>query len=79
MVDDRFNPPSVTIKAGTTVIWVNRGADWHSVAAFDRSFESGQVAPGESFTYTFTVPGVYKFICKHHARQGMFGTIVVTA
>ncbi len=79
MLDDRFDPTTITIKAGTTVIWINRGADWHSVASFDRSFESQQVAPGESFAYTFTVPGVYKFICKHHARQGMFGTIIVTA
>ncbi|MER3484929.1 MAG: hypothetical protein C4345_02065 [Chloroflexota bacterium] len=79
MVDDRFDPTSITIKSGTTVIWENRGADWHSVASFDRSFESQQVAPGSSFSHTFTVPGVYKFICKHHARQGMIGTIIVSA
>jgi FtsP/CotA-like multicopper oxidase with cupredoxin domain len=79
MVDDRFAPTSITIKAGTTVTWVNRGADWHSVASFDRSFESGQIAPGDSFSQTFTVPGMYKFLCKHHARQGMIGTIIVTA
>jgi plastocyanin len=78
MFDDRFEPKSLTIKAGQTVVWVNNGADWHSVAAFDASFESDQIAPGETFSHTFTTPGIYKFICKHHARHGMIGEIVVT-
>jgi plastocyanin len=78
MEDDRFNPKSLTIKVGQTVTWINKGADWHSVAAFDGSFESDQIAPGETFSHTFTTPGIYKFICKHHARQGMIGQIIVT-
>ncbi len=79
MEDDRFDPKSLTIKAGQTVTWVNQGADWHSVASFDGSFESAQVSPGESFSHTFATPGTYKFICKHHGRQGMIGQVVVTA
>jgi FtsP/CotA-like multicopper oxidase with cupredoxin domain len=78
MEDDRFDPKSLTVKAGTTVTWINKGADWHSVAAFDGSFESDQVSPGETFSHTFTTPGIYKFICKHHGRQGMIGQITVT-
>lgn len=79
MEDDRFDPRSLTVPVGTTVVWVNKGADWHSVAAFDGSFESAQLATGESFSYTFTTPGTYNFICKHHGRQGMIGQIIVTA
>ena len=78
MLDDRFEPRALTITAGTTVVWVNKGADWHSVAATDLSFESGQIASGSSFSVTFDEPGTYGYICKHHARQGMFGSIVVT-
>jgi plastocyanin len=78
MEDDRFDPKSLTIEAGQTVTWVNQGADWHSVASFDGSFESAQVSPGESFSHTFATPGTYKFICKHHGRQGMIGQVVVT-
>jgi plastocyanin len=78
MEDDRFNPKSLTIEAGQTVTWINKGADWHSVAAFDGSFEVDQVGSGETFSHTFATPGIYKFICKHHARQGMIGEIVVT-
>jgi FtsP/CotA-like multicopper oxidase with cupredoxin domain/plastocyanin len=78
MEDDHYDPKLLTIKAGTTVTWVNTGANWHSVAAFDGSFESPQISPGESFTHIFTIPGTYKYICKHHGRQGMIGQIIVT-
>jgi plastocyanin len=78
MEDDRFDPKTITISAGTTVIWTNTGRDWHSVAAFDGSFESGQIAPGESYSQTFTTAGEYSYICKHHGRQGMIGKIIVT-
>src|SRR5215207_671661 len=77
MVDDRFNPPELTIAAGTTLRFVNRGANWHSVAAFDGSFDSGRVDPGSSFAVRFDVPGVYDIICKHHGLRGMVGRIVV--
>lgn len=78
MVDDRFGPKLLEIKAGTTVTFVNNGSNWHSVAAMDGSFTSAQIKSGETFTVTFDTPGTYKYICRHHARAGMIGTIVVT-
>ena len=78
MVDDRFAPNNLAVPAGSTVVWVNKGRDWHSVAAFDGSFESGRVAPGESFSARLDKPGVYQYLCKHHALQGMTGQITVT-
>jgi FtsP/CotA-like multicopper oxidase with cupredoxin domain len=78
MLDDRFEPRTLTIPAGTTVTFVNKGADWHSVAAFDGSYQSGQIAPGASYSVTFDKPGTYSYICNHHARQGMTGQIIVT-
>jgi FtsP/CotA-like multicopper oxidase with cupredoxin domain len=78
MADDRFDPNALTIAVGTTVVWTNKGQDWHSVAAFDGSFESGRIAPGESFAHRFDQPGKYQYICKHHFMQGMTGTITVS-
>ena len=77
MVDDRFEPTSLTIAAGTTVIWVNKGHDWHSVAAFDGSFESGRIGPGERFSTRLEQPGNYQYLCKHHGLQGMIGQLTV--
>jgi plastocyanin len=79
MVDDRFVPNSLAVKVGATVVWTNTGADWHSVAAFDGSFSSDQIAPGETFSHLFARPGEFPFLCRHHGRQGMTGRIVVTA
>jgi FtsP/CotA-like multicopper oxidase with cupredoxin domain len=78
MVDDRFDSPELTVAAGTTLRFVNRGANWHSVAAFDGSFDSGRVDPGNSFAVRLDVPGVYDIICKHHGLRGMVGRITVT-
>ena len=77
MVDDRFEPTTLTVTAGTTVTWVNRGANWHSIAAYDGAFTSSKLGPGESFAHTFAAPGTWDYICKHHGLQGMLGTIVV--
>lgn len=47
-----------------------------SVSA-DGVFNTGFMFPGQSFTLTFTEPGVYSYVCFIHA--GMQGAIVVTA
>jgi plastocyanin len=79
MVDDRFDPVQLTVPAGTTVRWVNRGADWHSIAAMDGSFQADRIAPGASYAHRFTRPGTYPYICQHHGLQGMTGSVTVQA
>jgi plastocyanin len=79
LLDDRFEPPSLTVAPGTTVRFVNMGANWHSVAAFDGSFDSGRLDPGTAFEIRFEQPGVVKFICKHHGLRGMVGQVTVGA
>jgi FtsP/CotA-like multicopper oxidase with cupredoxin domain len=77
MVDNRFQPSGLTVPAGTTVAWVNTGANVHTVSSFDGSFESGAIAPDQAFTYTFSQPGQYQYLCRQHLLNGMSGTIVV--
>ncbi len=79
MADDRFEPSDITVATGTTVTWVNQGVDWHSVAAYDGSFESGKIAPGDTFSHRFESAGVYQYICKHHGLHGMIGAVTVEA
>jgi plastocyanin len=40
-------------------------------------WDSGMLQPGESFTYTFTVPGTYHYFCIPHVLSGMQGSIEV--
>jgi FtsP/CotA-like multicopper oxidase with cupredoxin domain len=78
LLDDRFDPPVLTISAGTTLKFVNRGANWHSVAAFDGSFDSGRIDPGGTFAVRLDQPGEYRIICKHHGLRGMVGRVIVS-
>jgi FtsP/CotA-like multicopper oxidase with cupredoxin domain len=75
--DNSFGPTSLTVAPGTTVVWVNKGHNMHSVASFDGVFTSITLKPGELYTHTFTEPGEYRYICKQHGRQGMLGKVIV--
>jgi plastocyanin len=77
LVDDRFEAPELTVPAGTVVRFVNRGGNWHSVAAFDGSFASGRLEPGQSYEVVLDQAGEVRILCQHHALRGMVGRIVV--
>ena len=70
-----FEPARLTIKAGTTVTWVNRDDIPHTVASKDRLFKSKAMDTEESYSFTFTTPGEYDYFCSLHPH--MTGTIVV--
>jgi plastocyanin len=71
-----FQPSRIEITAGTTVAWTNTDAVQHTVTAVDRSFDSGNLAPGTTWQYTFTKPGTYQFFCAVHPF--MKGMVIVT-
>jgi plastocyanin len=70
-----FNPNSLTIKAGSTVTWVNKDEEPHTVVSDAGLFRSGAVDTNESFAFKFDKPGTYHFVCSIHPQ--MVGTIVV--
>ena len=70
-----FEPARLTVKAGTTVTWLNRDDIPHTVAAKDRLFKSKVMDTDESYSFTFSTPGEYSYFCSLHPH--MTGTIVV--
>ena len=70
-----FSPERLTVKAGTTVTWINHDDIPHTVAAKDRAFKSKVMDSDESFSFTFSTPGEYAYFCSLHPH--MTGTIVV--
>ena len=70
-----FQPSRIEITTGTTVAWSNSDAVEHTVTAIDRSFDSGNMAPGATWRYTFTKPGTYQFFCLLHPF--MKGLVIV--
>lgn len=61
-----YGTAEVTVRPGTTVVWVNRDQVQHSVTADDGAFDSGLVNPGERFGLTFTEPGGHAYHCTPH-------------
>jgi plastocyanin len=70
-----FTPGRIEIAAGTTVQWTNHDPLAHTVTAADRSFDSGLIQPGQSWSRTFTAPGTYDFSCTPHPF--MKGVVIV--
>jgi plastocyanin len=77
MKDIKFNPGTVTIKAGGKVTWTNDDSVGHDVTADD--FESGSpggIEGGSTFSHTFKKAGTYNYVCSVH--PGMKGTVKVS-
>jgi plastocyanin len=73
--DFMFTPNSLTVKAGSTVVWANKDDEPHSVVSDTGLFRSGAVDTNETFSFKFDKPGTYHFTCAIHPR--MVGTIIV--
>ncbi|MEA2511104.1 MAG: hypothetical protein QOJ59_591 [Thermomicrobiales bacterium] len=76
IVDFAFDPSSVTIEAGGTVTWTNVGDAPHTVTSDDGTFDSGELANGDTFSSTFDEPGTYTYHCDIH--PDMTAEIIVT-
>ena len=68
-----FKPSSVTVPAGTNVVFENVDVARHTVAADDGRFDSGAIDPGESFEVV--VDATVTYHCDYHAD--MQATIAV--
>jgi len=61
-----FNPDTLNIPVGTTVVWYNNDSVDHTVTARDNSFDSGRISPNETFEYTFQQSGTLEYYCTIH-------------
>ncbi|CAA7624255.1 plastocyanin/azurin family copper-binding protein [Magnetospirillum sp. UT-4] len=73
----RFQPAAVTVKAGTTVAWVNdEKRTSHSVFFETEGLaESERLLPGDSWQRKFERPGRYAYRCGPHPE--MIGVVEV--
>ncbi|MFC5531850.1 multicopper oxidase domain-containing protein [Cohnella yongneupensis] len=54
------------VKVGDTVIWTNADRQVHTVTSDDGLFNSGNLFPKKTFSYTFTKAGTYAYGCTIH-------------
>ena len=76
IVNFAFNPSTITIAAGDTVMWTNQPTSvTHTTTSDTGLWDSGFLSPGSSFSFTFTAAGTFGFHCNIHTF--MTGTITV--
>ncbi len=70
-----FTPNRIEVTAGTTIVWTNTDPLVHTISADDKSWDSGAIEPGKTWSHTFAQPGEYSFHCTPHPF--MKGVVVV--
>ena len=71
-----FDPPTLTVKAGTTVTWINADDIPHVVSEKDGKFRSPALDTDDKFSQTFSTAGTVEYFCAIHPH--MTGKVVVT-
>ncbi|HEX2172920.1 MAG TPA: plastocyanin/azurin family copper-binding protein [Dehalococcoidia bacterium] len=74
---NKYQPDTVTVKAGEAVKWVNTDSQVHDV-----KFQSGPSSPsvmnaGAEWQRTFDTAGSFPYVCTYHEAEGMKGTVTV--
>jgi plastocyanin len=70
-----FSPDNLEVDAGTTVTWTNTDSVSHTSTSNASGWDSGIIAPGRQFSFTYQTPGTFPYHCAIH--PGMVGTVVV--
>ncbi len=70
-----YVPNPITVAVGTAVTWTNNDSIGHTSTSNTGVFNSGTIAPGQSFSFTFQAAGTYPYHCTFH--PGMVGSVVV--
>lgn len=92
MVDMTFDPPEISVPAGSTVTWQNQSGFVHTVTTDPTKlqdgslvstpdgtvFDSGTIAKGATWSHTFDTVGEVNYCCAPHELAGMVGRIIVT-
>jgi len=63
-----FTPAELTVKVGTTVTWTNHDDIPHTIVSAGK-FRSKTLDTDNSFSFTFTAAGDYKYFCSLHPHM----------
>jgi plastocyanin len=74
VTDSAITPASVTILAGGSVVWTNRGSRLHKIVSSRAAFDAFELTPAHSHRVLFSSPGVYPYTVDGVLK----GTVVVS-
>ena len=70
-----YAPPALTVPVTTTVSWVNRDEEPHTVTSATGAFASAGLSKDDTFSQRFTRAGTYQYFCALHPH--MKATVIV--
>lgn len=81
-----FDPKSLRIERGDTVMWVNEENEEHNMVTYPDGFPEGAQGfrspylrqKGETWSHEFIADGTYEYHCVPHLLLGMRGLVTVT-
>jgi plastocyanin len=77
IVNGKFRPKNVTVKAGATLTWTNNSDKPESITSDSPGmFDSGPLAPGATWKYTFSQAGTFPY--HSTGTSSTFGSVTVT-
>ncbi len=62
----RFQPESLTVARGDTVVWVNKDIVPHTATSKDGGFDSQVIPVEKSWKFTVRKKGTFAYICTLH-------------
>jgi len=71
-----FNPETITISKGTTVIWTNSDSVSHTVTGIGNDIDSQILGLGQTYSFIFNEAGTFEYQC--HIHPSMKGKVIVT-
>lgn len=71
----KYQPDTITVNVGDTIVWKNADIVPHTVTASDKSFNSGAIKPGATWTLVARKPGTFLYGCIPHPN--MHGKLIV--
>ena len=71
----KYDRPTLTVPVGTTVTWLNKDEDVHTVVSTTLAFRSPGLETDDAYSYRFTKPGEYQYFCTLHPL--MTGKVIV--
>jgi len=71
-----FSPATITVTAGSTVVWTNDDSIQHDITFDGGGIASSVLNHNDTFSHTFPTAGTYHYICSIHPF--MHGTVIVT-
>jgi plastocyanin len=70
-----FEPDTITVPIGTTLVWENKDEVPHTVVSLDGTFRSRALDTEDKFSFIFNKAGTFEYFCSLHPQ--MTGKVVV--